>query len=337
MGGGDERGLGMAAHGQEETDGVGSILGRVAENIGDIVENISDIVDTGENGARRFLQPFTFPLSSLSEAANEEEVGNTVFVSGRSIPRRFGVHLVREAEGHKIAKVFDQSLAHHAQLRESDIITHLNGVELGSKNIIKVHELFLDVETKLTLKILREVEICGNFELVEHEITITIDIESGGHVIGVRILPVTVTYYIAQDHHNESQVFMQSNARTGRLAMRAQRGEFELVPVACFLSRPVSTLYVLRNASSKEAFSSATIKMEPFDESAIEDFLLDITKFENNRYVFRRAECKRRQREQAQGGHFLNNVDGEITLTYFDRPTRVLPSGVFELIEANHV
>ncbi|XP_072180548.1 uncharacterized protein [Diadema setosum] len=238
MGGGDDQcDSGMVARGQDETDGVGSFLGRVAENIGgvaenigDIVENIGDIVNAGENGARHFLQRFTFPLPSL-EAANEEEVGNTVFVCGRSSPRQFGVHLVREAEGHKIAKVFDQSLAHHAQLRESDIITHLNGVELGSKNLIKVHELFLDIEIELTLKILREVEICGNFELVEHEITITIDIETTNRSVevvvtssGVRILPVTVTHYIAQDRHNESQEFMQSNARTGRLAMRAQPG-----------------------------------------------------------------------------------------------------------------
>nr|XP_054770927.1 uncharacterized protein LOC129278818 [Lytechinus pictus] len=127
-------------HGQ---GGLKGFIDRVAHTVEDVAEGLVDFVMPHRDLPRQEqidyhdLEGFTLHLPAHFHPFDS--------------PCPFGARLNRSDNGYRLARVLTDTAAHHAGLKESDEVTHLNDIELKSYDTIDLQKLFMTIDATFTL------------------------------------------------------------------------------------------------------------------------------------------------------------------------------------------
>ncbi|XP_041483100.1 uncharacterized protein LOC121429905 [Lytechinus variegatus] len=338
----------------DDTDGVHDLLPDVvhtamrgiAGGLGKIGDSVDELVDEITDSFNHVMKSFAFSIpfnqESVPAAVNDENLGNNIHLPSllpNGAPYRFGLHIRRDDLGYRIARIFKNTIAHHAKLEENDILTHLNDVDLSATNIVKVISLFSRVGNPFSLTILRELESCERIEIV---IQITIEINDIEQSIDFKVTvrgthyirdtnDTLTTYYITQDPDGESEQYvnMESN---GSLVMGSDQNAASFVLEKYFtIFADDSFPVILKTSDGRRAFSFTQERMMPFNLRQIRNYMMNATVDNDGSSVFEQL-CRQ---DGDSNRYFLNNSDGQIVVSAFEDRDSVSTTARFVLYSAD--
>nr|XP_054770931.1 uncharacterized protein LOC129278821 [Lytechinus pictus] len=326
-------------------DVVHTTMRGIAGGLGKIGDSVNELVDEVADSFNHVIKSFAFsiPFNQETVPVTDENLGNNIHLPSllpNGTPYRFGLHIRRDDLGYRIARIFKNTIAHHAKLEENDILTHLNDVDLSATNIVKVISLFSRVGNPFSLTILREVESCERIEIVIQITTEINDIEqsidfkvtvSGTHYI--RDTNDTLTpYYITQDPDGESEQYvnMESN---GSLVMGYDQNAASFVLEKYFtIFADDSFPVILKTSDGRRAFSFTQERMMPFNVRKIRNYMMNAS-VDNGSSVFEQLCIQ----DGDSNRYFLNknNSDDRIVVSAFENRDSVPTTARFVLYSAD--
>ncbi|XP_071495492.1 uncharacterized protein [Diadema antillarum] len=174
---------------EDEADGVvgailmaGNEMKQYAHNLKEVFTHAAETVGHTIVGCVLSHQHSIDEVEDDHDVTTFDSLGNNVFVAhptNRDSPCRLGMHICHhnEGRGYCIARVFQDSIADKACLLKSDILTHVNEMDIRNKSIEDVLQIFLRTSEKIQLRLLRQGK-----EGADMEITIELTIMGTGRI-----------------------------------------------------------------------------------------------------------------------------------------------------------
>eukprot|EP00057_Strongylocentrotus_purpuratus_P026431 XP_011680905.1 PREDICTED: uncharacterized protein LOC105446163 [Strongylocentrotus purpuratus] len=307
----------------EVVDGIEEFADNIEDGLKEVGDSIVGLVDEIAHDAQHIIESFTFSLPWDQEGepgSDQGNLGNNIYLpspSPNSAPYRFGLHIKRDDFGYRIARIFQDTFAHHAKLQENDILTHLDDTDLCFTNLIEVIALFSRVGNPFSLTILRKqesgerteivIQFTTNIDEVERSIEIQVTVQ-GPRYSRDSDDPMT-PYYITQDPDGGSQLYVNI-ASNGKLVMG-----HELVPfvfekyLTIFSDGPLTS--ILKTTDGNRVFDFTQQKMVPFNPRRITRYIMNAIGDNDGSSVFQQLSRQSNNGKRS----FLNNSNNQIVVS----------------------
>ncbi|XP_041483110.1 uncharacterized protein LOC121429914 [Lytechinus variegatus] len=302
-------------HGQ---GGLKGFLDRVAHRVEDVAEGLVD-----------FVMPH-HDLPRQEQIDYHDLEGFTVHLPAHfhpfDSPCPFGARLNRSENGYKLARVLTDTAAHHAGLKESDEVTHLNDIELKSLDTVDLQKLFMTIDTTFTLTILRRYVEGNTVHLKKTTIRVTVADEIVVEVVRSEIVwsrkprhvSTSALSYVSQDGDGNSQIYLNKQGEMVTMGTLVdERAQFFLDFYAV-IGFTEGQRCVIRHGSTNQLYDAVQNCMKTVKDifNPEQSFMLDkIKRSSNHTFVFESVE---------RPGHYL------IYQVPDDR-TSAMSSGTFKL------